>query len=126
MLDLRMFINDVSFSWDYFIKVLNFWARTHNLGQKIYEHLGYFRLIYQHLKKTLGKVGRKKGEKYQKRSKVNLGSRILFITIIVYSITTPVGKGLKNMHSVHSYCAVHQAEIDLATLSTVQEVFSDI
>ena len=86
-----MFINEVSFSWDYFIKVPNFWALADNLGQKIYEHLGYFQLIYQHLKKMLGKWEEKK-EKYHKRSKVNLGSRIFFITMIVYHVTKPGGE----------------------------------
>jgi hypothetical protein len=55
-----MFINEVSFSWDYFIKVPNFWALADNLGQKNYELLGYFQLIYQHLKKMLGKWEEKK------------------------------------------------------------------
>ena len=56
-----MFINEVSFSWDYFIKVPNFWALADNLGQKIYEHLGYFLSTdLSTLEKNVRQVGRKK------------------------------------------------------------------
>ena len=32
----------------FFSKILNLWAWADKLGQKFWEHLGYFRLIYQH------------------------------------------------------------------------------